>query len=274
MSRGATGGTPARRPTAPGERRLSIVVPAYNEGRVIASTVERLRREVGAQIDDVEIVVVDDGSDDGTGALARGAGADLVVEMAANGGKGAAIRRGVAVATGRTIAFTDADLAYSPDQVVRLAEQVEQGWDVVLGNRHVKGSVAEVPATFLRRVGGLAVNRCVRLVVRGHSDTQCGLKAFRSDVARVLFTDGRIDGFGFDVEVVALAERHGLSIATVPVRVVNSRGSSVRVVRDGIGLLVDVVRIAWWLRRDVYVRPGEAGLPAATAPAEESSGDD
>lgn len=252
---------------------MSVVVPAYNEGHQIALTVERLRREVGARIADVEIVVVDDGSDDGTAAEARRAGADLVVEMEVNGGKGAAIRRGVAAANGRTIAFTDADLAYSPDQVVTIAERVEQGWDVVLGNRRVEGSVAEVPATLLRRVGGLAVNRCVRLVARGHSDTQCGLKAFRSDVAKVLFADGRIDGFGFDAEVVALAERHGLAIDTVPVRVVNSRGSSVRVVRDGIGLLADVVRIAWWLRRDVYARPGEAGLPPAAAPAGESTGE-
>lgn len=261
-----------RRGPVHGARRLSVVVPAYDEATVIGSTVERIRREVGERLaasgdDDLEVVVVDDGSSDGTASIARSAGADLVIELAANSGKGAAIRRGVAAASGRTIAFTDADLAYSPDQVATLALAVEDGWDVVLGSRHIPGAVAEVPATWSRRMGGLAINRCVQLVVPGHLDTQCGLKAFRADVARVLFADGRIDGFGFDVEIVALAERHGLSIATVPVRVVNSRGSSVRVVRDGIGLLVDLVRIAWWLRRDAYVRPGEAGLPPVDRPA-------
>jgi len=249
-----------------------VVVPAYDEAAVIGATVERVRRTVAERLaatgdDDVEIVVVDDGSSDGTASRARDAGADLVIELAANRGKGAAIRRGVAAASGRTIVFTDADLAYSPDQVASLALAVEDGWDVVLGSRQAEGAVAEVPATWLRRVGGKAINRCVQLVVPGHLDTQCGLKAFRADVARVLFADGKVDGFGFDVEIVALAERHSLSIATVPVRVVNSRGSSVRVVRDGLGLLVDLVRIGWWLRRDAYIRPGEAGLPPIIGPA-------
>ena len=242
------------------------MVPAYQEAAVIGTTVDRLRAEVGGRIGDVEIVVVDDGSRDGTADRARDAGADVVVEVAVNQGKGAAIRRGVAACTGRTVVFTDADLAYSPDQVADMAELVEDGWDVVLGSRHLPGAVAEVPATPLRRAGGWAVNRCVRIVVGGHTDTQCGLKAFRSDVARVLFADGRVDGFGFDVEIVALAERHQLAIATVPVRVVNSRGSTVRVARDGLGLMVDLGRIAWRLRRDAYLRRGEAGLPPAARP--------
>lgn len=258
-------GPPPRPRPSPGTRRLSVVLPAYREAGVIGATVERLRRELEPVLGDVEIVVIDDGSDDDTAAEARSAGADVVVELPTNRGKGAAIRRGVAVATGRTVAFTDADLAYSPDQVAALVELVEQGWDVVLGSRHVPGAVAEVPATRLRQIGGRIINPCVRLVVGDHTDTQCGLKAFRSDVARVLFTDGKVDGFGFDVEIVALAQRHGLSIATVPVRVVNSRGSSVRVVRDGISLLVDLVRISWWLRRDVYRRRGEAGLTSGPA---------
>jgi glycosyltransferase involved in cell wall biosynthesis len=257
------GGTPSRRSAAPGDRRVSIVVPAYREARVIADTVRRLHDEVTDRLGDVEVVVVDDGSSDGTAALARGAGADVVVELPRNLGKGAAIRRGVEVAAGRTIVFTDADLAYSPPQVAELALLVEEGWDVVLGSRHADGAVAEVAASPVRRMGSWVVNRCVRFLVGGRSDTQCGLKAFRSDVARLLFPDGRIDGFGFDVELVALAERHHLAIATVPVRVMNSRGSSVRIVRDGVGLIVDLGRVAWWLRRDVYLQPGESALPDA-----------
>lgn len=265
MTEVVAAGPPARRRPAPGERRASVVIPAFREADVIASSVRRLRAELEPRLGEVEIVVVDDGSDDRTAEEARAAGADVVVESATNRGKGAAIRSGVAVARGRTIAFTDADLAYSPDQVATLVGLVEEGWDVVLGSRHLPGSVAEVPASPLRRIGGWFVNRCVRLVVGDHSDTQCGLKAFRSDVARVLFSDGRIDGFGFDVEIVALAERHDLSVATVAVRVVNSRGSTVRVVRDGLGLVVDLVRISWWLRRDAYLPRGESGLPPAGA---------
>jgi dolichyl-phosphate beta-glucosyltransferase len=272
MSQPTVGRPADQREPSDGARRLTVVVPAYEEGRVIATTVARLRKETEALLGsngdaDVEIVVVDDGSSDDTARRAKDAGADVVVELAVNSGKGAAIRRGVAAASGRTIVFTDADLAYSPDQVVSLALAVEDGWDVVLGSRQVAGAVAEVPATWLRRFGSQVINRCVQILVPGHPDTQCGLKAFRADVARVLFADGRVDGFGFDVEIVALAERHSLAIATVPVRVVNSRGSSVRVVRDGLGLVFDLVRIAWWLRRDAYVRPGEAGLPPVQSPA-------
>ena len=254
---------PSNRAAAPGERRLSVVVPAYREAGVIGSNVARLRAELAAFDPDVEIVVVDDGSDDATAEEARAAGADRVIVQPVNRGKGAAVRAGMLAATGRTVAFTDADLAYSPDQVAALAREVEAGWDVVLGSRHTAGAVAEVEASRLRRVGGWLVNRLVRGVVGDQADTQCGLKAFRSDVARLLFGDARIDGFGFDVEIIALAERHGLSLTAVPVRVVNSSRSTVRVVRDGLALVADLVRIARWRRGGAYTPPGAGGLPPA-----------
>ena len=267
--RAGTSAHPSHRPPAPGGPRLSVVVPAYREAGVIGPNVARLRRELATFDPGVEIVVVDDGSADGTADEARAAGADQVIVQPENRGKGAAVRVGMLAARGRTIAFTDADLAYSPDQVASLASVVEAGWDVVLGSRQAVGAVAEVEATPLRRFGGWFVNRLVRGVVGDHADTQCGVKAFRSDVARLLFGDARIDGFGFDVEIVALAERHGLSLTAAPVRVVNSAGSTVRVVRDGLLLVADLVRIAWWLRRDAYRLPGRHELPPAGAAAAE-----
>lgn len=269
IRRRAAAAEPTHRPPAPGDRRLSVVVPAYREVGVIGPNVARLRRELSAFDPDVEIVVVDDGSADGTAEEARAAGADQVIVQPQNRGKGAAVRAGMLAATGRTVAFTDADLAYSPDQVAGLATVVEQGWDVVLGSRQAEGAVAEVEATSVRRVGGWFVNRLVRTVVGDHADTQCGVKAFRSDVAHLLFGDARIDGFGFDVEIVALAERHGLSLTAAPVRVVNSSSSTVRVVRDGLLLVADLVRIAWWLRRDAYRLPGRHELPPAGAASAE-----
>jgi dolichyl-phosphate beta-glucosyltransferase len=260
---------PARRAPAPGTCRLSVVVPAYREGAVIRGNVVRLRAELAPFDPDVEIIVVDDGSDDDTTAEAEGAGADRVIVHPTNRGKGAAVRAGMLAATGRTVVFTDADLSYSPDQVVTVATRVEEGWDVVLGSRQAAGAVAEVETTLVRRVGGWFVNRLVRGVAGDQADTQCGLKAFRSDVARLLFGDARIDGFGFDVEIIALAERHGLSLTAVPVRVVNSSRSTVRVVRDGLALLADLVRIARWRRQGAYTDPGAGALPpAGTAPAE------
>jgi dolichyl-phosphate beta-glucosyltransferase len=227
------------------EVRLSVVIPAYREVSMIASTVERVRRELDAVAPEgLEVVVVDDGSGDGTAAAARLAGADLVVELAANRGKGAAVRAGMLAASGRVRAFTDADLSYAPAQVLGLLEAVEQGADVVVGNRYHERSTTLVEAGRLRQVGGRAINLATRTVLADrHADTQCGLKAFRGDVAEVLFRHGRIDGFAFDVEVIHLVERYRLRLVEVPVEVANSDTSTVHVARDALRLLVDLVRI-------------------------------
>jgi len=249
------------RPEAPGEARLSVVIPAYQEAERMASTLARVRAELGPVVgpDGLEIVVVDDGSTDGTADAARGAGADQVLDGAVNRGKGAAVRAGVRAATGRTIAFTDADLAYSPAQIGRLLGLVEDGWDVVVGNRHHDDTTTLVRARRLRDVGGRVINSGTRLVLLGrHGDTQCGLKAFRSDVAQVLFGHGRVDGFAFDVELYLLAERYGFSLTEVPVEVENSDRSTVRVTRDAVRLLVDLVRIRRAAASGSYdLAPGE-----------------
>ncbi|NLV55367.1 MAG: glycosyltransferase [Acidimicrobiales bacterium] len=233
-------------PPAPGTRRLSVVVPAYREADRIGATVARIRAELTPTVgaDDVEVVVVDDGSGDGTDRAARDADADEVVVLARNRGKGAAVRAGVAVATGRTIAFTDADLSYPPAQIERLLVAVEDGWDVVVGSRTHTDTATLVRARRVRELGGRLVNLCTHAVLLGaYRDTQCGLKAFRSDVARSLFARSRIDGFAFDVELFHLAERDGLSVREVPVEVAHADRSSVRAVRDGLRLVRDLGRI-------------------------------
>ncbi|MGY6500913.1 MAG: glycosyltransferase [Acidimicrobiales bacterium] len=256
---------PIPRPPAPGDVRVSVVVPAFQEAGVIATTAQRLRAELAGLDGGVEIVVVDDGSSDGTADAAEDSGAvDLVVRQPRNMGKGAAVRAGALASSGRTIVFTDADLAYAPDQIAPLLAEIESGWDMVVGSRYVAGSVAEVPASTLRRVGGRLINGLVRLVLNGdHADTQCGLKAFRSDVARLLFAEARIGGFAFDVELFALAERHRLALRAVPVRVVNSTGSSVRVTTDAAALVADLVRIRSWMGRGGYPPVDVAALPPA-----------
>ena len=234
------------RPPAPGNVRLSVIIPAYFEAERISATIIRVRSELGALLgpEDLQIVVVDDGSTDGTADAARRAGADLVVALTENRGKGAAVRAGMVAATGRTVAFTDADLAYAPAQLARLLTTVEDGWDVVVGNRHHHATTTVVPAKRLREMGGRVINGATRLVLAGrHGDTQCGLKAFRSDIAGVLFGHSRIDGFAFDVELFLLVERYGFSLCEVPVQVENSEQSTVHIARDAAKLLVDLARI-------------------------------
>ena len=123
------------RPTAPGSLRATVVIPAFDEAARIGPTVAAVREALAgiATGGGLEVVVADDGSSDGTADAALDAGADQVVVLPENRGKGAAVRAGVAAARGRTIAFTDADLAYSPDQLLRVIEEVEAGWDVASG---------------------------------------------------------------------------------------------------------------------------------------------
>jgi glycosyltransferase involved in cell wall biosynthesis len=239
-------GAPRERGPAPGSVRLSLVIPAYCEEDGIGPTLERVERELGHLRDDggFEVVVVDDGSPDGTADAARAAGADRVIRLDPNRGKGGAVRAGVLEASGRTIAFTDADLSYSPSQVLLLLSEVERGWDVVVGSRRHTDARALVAARRLREVGGRVVNMLTWLVLLGqYRDTQCGLKAFRSDVARMIFSVARVDGFAFDVEVFHLTERYRFSLHEVPVEVVNSSRSTVHVVRDTWRLLRDLFRI-------------------------------
>jgi len=252
------------RPPAPGTARLTVVVPAYREADRIAATVERIRAELApvAPGAELEVVVVDDGSRDGTADAARAAGADQVVVLADNRGKGAAVRAGVLAATGRTVAFTDADLSYPPGQIADLLVEVEAGWDVVVGSRVHTETSTLVRARAVRELGGRVINLATHAVLLGaHRDTQCGLKAFRSDVARSLFARTRVDGFAFDVELFHLAERDRLSLREVPVQVANAERSSVRVVRDGLRIVRDLARIIRDGRAGLYDQPESEALP-------------
>jgi putative flippase GtrA len=253
-----------QRPPAPGDCRLSVVVPAYDEADRIGATVQALRDglvEVAAA-GGLEIVVVDDGSRDGTADAALAAGATQVVVQPRNRGKGAAVRVGVLAARGRTVAFTDADLAYGPDQVHRVLDAVEDGWDVAIGDRRHPRARTLVAPSRLRAVGSRAVNWLGYAVLLGsYRDTQGGLKAFRSDVARFVFARTRVDRFAFDIEVLHLIERHQLSLIEVPVEVTNSSRSTVRAARDAAGLVVDLFRIRHWSAEGAYEDTGD--LPPA-----------
>jgi glycosyltransferase involved in cell wall biosynthesis len=208
--------------------------------------------------------VVDDGSGDDTAAQARAAGADQVLVQPENRGKGSAVRTGVLAAGGRTVAFIDADLSYPPEQLLRLLAEVESGWDMVVGSRRHVDTTTLVKNRRLREVSSRAFNSLTVAVLLGqYRDTQCGLKAFRADAARLLFSHAHVDGFAFDVELFHLAERYRLSLAEVPVELANSSTSSVRVGVDALRMVRDLFRVRRWAARGVYdVDP--AGEPLAT----------
>ncbi len=230
----------------------SVVLPAYQEEGRIGAAVERLRRELSVQ-GEVEIVVVDDGSSDATAEAARGAGADQVLSLPANLGKGAAVRAGMLAARGQARAFTDADLAYPPPQLLRLLGEVEAGWDVVIGSRRHVDTTTLVRARRMREVSGRLFNLASRVVLlHRYLDTQCGLKAFAGDAAGVIFARARVDGFAFDVELLYLAQRYGLSLQEVPVELANTGTSTVRLLRDAPRMARDLFRIRSWAAAGAY----------------------
>jgi dolichyl-phosphate beta-glucosyltransferase len=257
-------GNPIDRPAPAGSVRLSLVIPAYKEERRISETIAQVRTGLAIYHDvgDLEIVVVDDGSKDATAQVARESGADQVIVQPKNRGKGAAVRLGAAAANGRTIAFIDADLAYSPDQLVAFVNAVESGYDVVIGNRHHDDTETLRKTSALRSFGSRVVNMAANLLLLGnYRDTQCGCKAFRADVAKIVLGAGRVDGFAFDLEILHLTERYGFTMRELPVEVVNSDTSTVRAVRDGLMVLGDIIRVRWAGGRGYY-----PSLPADALP--------
>ena len=236
--------------------RISLIIPAFEEADRIAGTLSTVDSELRSSLqksDDIEVIVVDDGSNDATSEIARQAGADVVIRLEENKGKGAAIRAGVQEANGSVVAFTDADLAYNPRQVVKLVTLVESGYDMVVGSRQHIETKNLVRAGRFREVGGRLINIATSGILLGHyRDTQCGLKAFKSQVAKSLFDAGTLDGFSFDVELFHLAERWDLSLKEIPVEVENSQRSSVSAFRDGVFLLLDLIRIRQRARRGIY----------------------
>jgi dolichyl-phosphate beta-glucosyltransferase len=247
--------------------RLSVVVPAYRERGRIAATVAQLKTALASLGPEgaVEIIVVDDGSSDGTAMAAEAAGADLVLRFAVNRGKGAAVRAGALAARGAAVAFIDADLSYPPVQLLRLLEEVETGYDMVVGSRRHIETTTLARAGPGRQLSGRVFNLLTRLVVAGrYGDTQCGIKAFSRSAARSLFSQGRIDRFAFDVELFLLAERQGLRVGEVPVELASAAGSTVRLTTDAVHMVRDLLAIRRWDAAGIYDGP-----PGAT-PGRES----
>jgi dolichyl-phosphate beta-glucosyltransferase len=229
-----------------------VIVPAFREERRIAATVVALRSTLGAG---TELIVVDDGSPDRTSEAAREAGADGVIRLPVNRGKGAAVRAGMLAASGSTVAFTDADLSYSPDQLLRLRDEVEAGWDVVVGNRHHAEARTLVRSGRLRELTGRVFQLMTRVVLaRRYGDTQCGLKGFHRAAATRIFGVARVDGFAFDVEVLWLAAHFGFAVTEVPVELASAEGSTVRLNVDPVRMVRDLVRLRRWAASGVYDR--------------------
>jgi dolichyl-phosphate beta-glucosyltransferase len=244
---------------------LSIIVPAYNEEHRLPPTLDRLHRFLSSQPLRWEIVVVDDGSKDNTcGAVevAMERIPNLRLErQIPNRGKGAAVRRGMLAARGQIRVMCDADCSMPPEQLPRLlAPIISCKAEIAIGSRYVDGAKSDVKQPRYRVLWSRLCNKVIqRSLVPGVRDTQCGFKAFTAETARDLFGRARIDGWAFDLEILALARRRGYEIAEVGVEWTDDRRSKINPLKD----MWKVIREALVIRRNLKSGVYNTVLPAA-----------
>jgi dolichyl-phosphate beta-glucosyltransferase len=247
---------------------LSIVIPAYNEEDRLSRTLTRIREYFSAReashgsaaedrraipLEQIEILIVDDGSKDGTARIAAEWAREMpglrLVSNLENRGKGYSVRHGMLEARGRMALFTDADLSSPIEEIEKLLAALDAGNDIAIGSRALDRSLIFGHQSRLREIAGMIFNGFVRIFTGlPFHDTQCGFKIFRREPSRIVFEQQRIERFGFDPEILFLAQRHGLCTAEVPVRWAHDEGTKVHVLRDSVMMFCDLIVIRWnWI---------------------------
>ncbi len=248
--------------TAP-EPHLSLVVPVYNEGERLASSLDRLQQFRAGLERSSELLLVDDCSEPRTNALldgfARATPGVTLLRNDENRGKGFSVSRGMLAARGAFRVFTDADLAYPPGEVSKIVRDLEAGADVAIACRVLPESRSVMSPTFFsylytRHVMSRMYNALVRLVlIDGVLDTQAGLKGFTARAAGLIFPRVSIPRFGFDVEALFIARKHGLVIRQTAVDFrYDEEATTVKFAQDAVRMARDLVRIRENDRRGRY----------------------
>lgn len=227
---------------------LSLVIPAYNEERRIQATLEVVESYLAQYGTICEIIAVNDGSTDSTLDILRECAARSrivrVLDYSPNRGKGHAVRQGMLAARGDFVAFSDADLSAPIEDLSKLFDEIDKGYDVAIGSRAMRESKLAKHQPRYRELGGRMLNRIVQIAaVPGIKDTQCGFKLFTHEASYEIFSRCFLNGWGFDIEVLYLARRLGYRISEVPVVWAHAEDSKIHPFKAGLQILKDLVRI-------------------------------
>lgn len=227
---------------------VSFILPSFRSASTLENNLPYLLKLIEDKGWDAEVIVVDDGSNDNgaTEEVARKLNVTFL-GYPINKGKGGAVRHGMLHATGKYRIFTDVDIPFEKEGIERFVHYLDfKEFDVVVGDRTLPGSNYFTEISGLRKFGSNIFSFIVgRFVAGGHFDTQCGMKGFKAEVADDLFSVGTINGFAFDVELLYVALKRNYDIKRLPVVLRCQEGSSVSVVRHGLGMVMDLFRIKW-----------------------------
>jgi dolichyl-phosphate beta-glucosyltransferase len=233
-------------------RSITIVIPAYNEEQRLPGTLAAVLAHLDRrEWEFTEVIVVDDGSTDRTAVVVeefcRSHATVRLVRNPGNCGKGHSVRRGMLEAKGDWVLFSDADLSAPIEEMDKLlAAAEEQGAAVAIGSRALDRSLIEIHQSYFRETAGRIFNLLMRLLTGlRFLDTQCGFKLFEARAARDVFRRQRLERFGFDAEVLFIAQRLGYRTVEVPVRWSHSEGTKVSMFRDSLNMFLDLLRVRW-----------------------------
>jgi dolichyl-phosphate beta-glucosyltransferase len=228
---------------------VSVVIPTYNEEKVISNTLIKIQKHLELDRVSYEIIVVDDGSTDSTVCIVE----QLIRENKNNKlmllrnmsrcGKGAAIRKGLLNASGKYVFFCDADLSTPIEEIDQFLKWLGAGYDIVIGSRRLPESEITGSQPYTRTLARYFFQCLAKIVIRGFSDTQCGFKGFTREAAKNIFSRQKIDGYAFDVEVLYIAKKLNYKVKELPVKWVYSPFSKLKVFSDSIRMVKDILRI-------------------------------
>jgi len=228
----------------------SIIIPAYNESQRISASLDKILAYIAEQKWGAEVIVVNDGSRDNTAEIVREYAKShpivKLIENPGNRGKGYTVRNGMMHAHGDILLFTDADLSSPIQEAQKLFAAIDKGADVTFGSRWLQAELQTERQPFYRQAFGRIFNLLLRIILGlKYKDTQCGFKAFTQKAAHQIFSRQMIDRWGFDPEILFLAEKFGFKVAEVPVEWAHDNRSKINPVTDGAKMFVEMLRVRW-----------------------------